>query len=129
MLLATRTSARGLATVNVVTFVVNTVVTGVSQTGLFGKDMSDVSDAYPTMVTPKSWAFNIWILIFLFEAVFTLALFRERGRNSIYVRRITGWSRFASPFLETTKGGISALCVCGVLTTTTTTEGASKPNM
>lgn len=91
MLLATRASARGLATLNVVTFVVNAVVTGVSQTGLFGKDMSDVSDAYPTMVTPKSWAFNIWILIFLFEALFTLALFRERGRNSIYVRRITGW--------------------------------------
>jgi translocator protein len=63
--------------VNLVAFAANVVITyGVGVGGLFGlKPNTDVSDAYPTLVTPSGYAFAIWGLIFLFQGIWVLQQF------------------------------------------------------
>jgi benzodiazapine receptor len=61
---------------NTLAFFVNTVVTygiGASKSSLvssFGlKPNKDISEMYPTLVTPAGWAFAIWGIIFLLEGL------------------------------------------------------------
>merc|ERR1712199_122173 len=47
-----------------VAYVLFIAVNVVSQTGMFGLPTNaDISDAYPTPITPEGWTFSIWGLI------------------------------------------------------------------
>lgn len=84
-------SGGALAVINLAAFAVNTFVTFVSNTGLWGKTNKEVSEAYPTLVTPQGWAFSIWGLIFLIEGIFTAVQCWPSQRSANYLRKITPW--------------------------------------
>ena len=46
-----------------------------TQKGMFGKTNSEVSEKYDTLITPISWAFSIWGIIFIGEAVGLITIF------------------------------------------------------
>ena len=62
-----------LQIVVLVAYVVNLVVTYLSNTGLYGCTNKAVSDEYYTVITPPGWAFAIWGLIFMWEGVACVA--------------------------------------------------------
>lgn len=60
---------------NVVAYAANVVLTyGIGNLGWLGtQSTGDLSDRYQTIVSPASWAFSIWGLIFLFQGIFAVA--------------------------------------------------------
>mmetsp|Transcript_77964 Transcript_77964/g.226181 ORF Transcript_77964/g.226181 Transcript_77964/m.226181 type:complete len:441 (+) Transcript_77964:85-1407(+) len=74
-----------------IAYVLNLGITYVSITGVFGETNSDLSSKYQTLVTPASWAFSIWGLIFTGEATAIFALMLPRYRASLTVRVSVPW--------------------------------------
>lgn len=68
----TSTKINLLNIINVAAYVFNTTFTyGVGNAGWFGGSTnSDLSLKYQTIVTPSSWAFSIWAVIFVFQAIY-----------------------------------------------------------
>lgn len=52
-----------------------------------GESIGDVSSRFQTIVSPASWAFSIWGLIFLLEGIFVVAQFLPRYRSDILVQK------------------------------------------
>jgi len=57
---------------------------------LFGVTSGQVSDAYPSLLTPPGWAFAIWSLIYTALLVFALYQVRPGQSSRPYLARI-GW--------------------------------------
>lgn len=77
--------------VNLVAYVANLVVTALAGFGVFGRTNVELSRKYPTLITPAGWAFSIWGLIFLWEAVFTGAQLLPRFRGAEVVVATAPW--------------------------------------
>ena len=61
-----------MAILNVLLFAGQITVNALAATGvLFGKSVGDVSRGNETRITPASYAFSIWSLIYLLQAVST----------------------------------------------------------
>jgi hypothetical protein len=68
------------------------VVAFFSQRGAFGPDNGTLSDRYPTLLVASGYAFSIWGLIFLWDAVYgAWQLFSQQGAHPSLqrVRRLT----------------------------------------
>merc|ERR1719313_124544 len=76
---------------NLGAYVLNTIVTYVSLTGIFGKTNTELSAKYETLVTPSGWAFSIWGPIFIREGIFVVAQLFPRFRKSEVVHRMSPW--------------------------------------
>eukprot|EP00903_Cladosiphon_okamuranus_P005608 g5579.t1 len=76
---------------NVLAYVVNAVFVAASNFGGFGSTNAEVSDDNPTFITPASWAFTIWGVIFLFELIFVVWGAFEANRNSRIVQEGVNW--------------------------------------
>jgi benzodiazapine receptor len=76
--------------VNVVAFVVTIAVNGLagSTTLLGGVTSADVSDMYPTLVTPAGFTFAIWGIIYTLLAVFTVYQLLPRNRDKPFLQQI-----------------------------------------
>ena len=76
--------------VNVVAFVVTVIVNGLagSTTVLGGVTSADVSDMYPTLVTPAGFTFAIWGIIYTLLALFTIYQLLPRNRDKPFLRQI-----------------------------------------
>mmetsp|Transcript_105233 Transcript_105233/g.181873 ORF Transcript_105233/g.181873 Transcript_105233/m.181873 type:complete len:320 (-) Transcript_105233:311-1270(-) len=77
--------------VNVGAYVVNTIVTYTSLTGIFGATNSELSRKYQTLVTPAGWAFSIWGPIFIWEGIFVVAQLFPRFRSTKVVSLMSPW--------------------------------------
>jgi len=73
---------------NILAFVANAVVAYGVGVGGWGGGLTNaqVSALYPTLLTPASWAFGIWGLIFLCQFVFCLVQFMESFRQTPLVK-------------------------------------------
>ena len=83
---------------NLLFFVANLVVTfviGTTNITLFGKENQtnqQVSETYPTLITPIGWAFSIWGLIFLLEGIWSIyQLFPSVRENDIIRKGVSWW--------------------------------------
>merc|ERR1719389_1282512 len=74
---------------NLAAYVLNTVVTYSSLTGIFGSTNTELSNKYQTLVTPAGWAFSIWGPIFIWEGIFVVAQLFPRFRQSEVVLKIS----------------------------------------
>jgi len=76
--------------VNVVAFVVTIAVNGLagSTTSLGGVTSADVSDMYPTLVTPAGFTFAIWGIIYTLLALFTIYQLLPRNRDKPFLSQI-----------------------------------------
>jgi hypothetical protein len=63
-------------------YIVNLVLTYLSNTGAYGSTNAQVSDKYQTMITPPGYAFSIWALIFVWEGVSCVAQCLPRYRDN-----------------------------------------------
>jgi hypothetical protein len=77
---------------NLVGFVTVVAVNSiVAATGLIGgKTTAQVSDAYPTLVTPAGYVFSIWSVIYVLLGVFAIAQALPRDYARVYREKI-GW--------------------------------------
>ena len=73
---------------NVAAYILNIIFTyGVGTLGVLGTpDNKELSDKYQTIVTPKSNAFLIWIVIFMFQLVFTIVQLLPKFRATPMVQ-------------------------------------------
>lgn len=74
--------------INTVTFLLVLVINYLSNTGILGtKSVGEISNQYPTAITPAGYAFSIWGLIYLLLTLFTSYQWylwkKQIGRNLI----------------------------------------------
>ncbi|CAM9418985.1 unnamed protein product [Sphacelaria rigidula] len=77
--------------VNIVAFLINAVIVGLSTLGVWGETNATVSDDNPTLVTPASYAFSIWGVIFLSELIFVIWQALSRNRDSDIITKGIGF--------------------------------------
>jgi hypothetical protein len=76
--------------VNIVAFIVTVVVNGLagSTTVLGGVTSADVSDMYPTLITPAGFTFAIWGVIYTLLALFVVYHALPRNRDKPFLSKI-----------------------------------------
>jgi benzodiazapine receptor len=76
--------------INVVAYVVTIAVNGLagSTTLLGGVTSADVSDSYPTLVTPAGFTFAVWGVIYMLLLVFTVYQFLPRNRDKPFLSQV-----------------------------------------
>jgi hypothetical protein len=77
--------------VNLVAYLINAIVTGLQNTGIWGAKNTELSRKYQTLITPMGAAFSIWGFIFLWEGIFTVAQFLPGLRNSKVTQAVSPW--------------------------------------
>jgi benzodiazapine receptor len=86
---------------NIIAFVLTVLVNGLagSTTLIGGKSTADISDMYPTLITPAGYVFSIWGVIYILLGIFVVfqALPSEKGKG--YQNRI-GWLFVLSSLLN-----------------------------
>jgi len=101
MILMTAKSFALLKWLNVVAFVAVVFVNGLagSTTLIGGKTIAQISDAYPTLITPAGYVFSIWGVIYLLLGIFVVfqALPSEKTRE---FREKVGWLFILSSILN-----------------------------
>ena len=77
-------------TVNIVAFIVTLVVNGLagSTTLLGGVTSADVSDMYPTLITPAGFTFAIWGVIYALLLLFVVYQALPRNRDKPFLSKI-----------------------------------------
>jgi len=77
--------------INVVVFVVIVAVNALagSTTLLNGRTSADISDLYPTLITPAGYTFSIWGLIYTLLLVFTIYQVLPRSREKPFLRQVS----------------------------------------
>jgi len=80
-----------LQALNAVFFVATVAVNGLagSTTLLGGKSSADVSDLYPTLITPAGFTFSIWGIIYTLLLVFAVYQALPRNRNQSFLQQIS----------------------------------------
>jgi hypothetical protein len=76
---------------NLVMYVVNTIVTYTSLAGIFGATNTELSKKYQTLVTPSGWAFSIWGPIFIWEGIFVIVQLLPSFRQKNLVSLVSPW--------------------------------------
>jgi MFS family permease len=79
-----------LQAINIVAYVVTVVVNGLagSTTVLGGVTSADVSDMYPTLVTPAGFTFAIWGIIYALLTLFVIYQALPRNKNKEFLQKI-----------------------------------------
>ena len=68
------------------------VVAYFNQRGAFGPDNGQISNQYPTLLVAAGFAFAIWGLIFLLDAVFGVWQLRAKARSNAALARVRPWA-------------------------------------
>ncbi|MDH5779001.1 MAG: tryptophan-rich sensory protein [Candidatus Bathyarchaeota archaeon] len=76
---------------NIVVFVVTVAVNGLAggTTLLNGKTSGEISDLYPTLITPAGFTFSIWSLIYTLLLVFVVFQALPRNRDQAFIRQVS----------------------------------------
>jgi len=71
---------------NLVGYIINTLVT-FSASFIFGfPDNAALSEKYQTLVTPTGWTFAIWGIIFLFQGIFAIVQMLSKYRSNTVIQ-------------------------------------------
>lgn len=78
-----------LQVANILAFVATVVVNGLANTQVLnGKTTAEVSDAYPTLITPAGYVFSIWGVIYTLLLVFMVFQALPQQRDKPFLRQI-----------------------------------------
>lgn len=78
-----------LQVANILAFVATVVVNGLANTQVLnGKTTAEVSDAYPTLITPAGYVFSIWGVIYTLLLVFVVFQALPQQRDKPFLRQI-----------------------------------------
>jgi hypothetical protein len=65
------------------------LINSLSNTSLFGnKNVGEVSDLYPTLITPAGYVFSIWGVIYTLLIIFTIYQLLPKQKNYSFIDRI-----------------------------------------
>lgn len=80
-----------LVVINIVAYIVTLAVNGLagSTTILGGVTSADVSDMYPTLITPAGFTFAIWGVIYTLLLIFTIYQAMPKNRNKPFLNQIS----------------------------------------
>lgn len=75
---------------NILTFALTVLVNGLANTGaLNGKTTGEISDLYPTLITPAGYVFSIWGVIYTLLLVFVVFQALPRQREKPFLQEIS----------------------------------------
>jgi len=85
---------------NIVAFIVTVAVNALagSTTLLGGKTSGDISDLYPTLITPAGYTFSIWGLIYTLLLIFIVYQTLPRNREQPFLRQVGPFFALSSIF-------------------------------
>jgi benzodiazapine receptor len=80
-----------LVIINIVAYIVTLAVNGLagSTTILGGVTSADISDMYPTLITPAGFTFAIWGVIYTLLLIFTIYQAMPKNRNKPFLNQIS----------------------------------------
>jgi benzodiazapine receptor len=92
-----------LKAANILAFILTVLVNGLagSTTLIGGKTTADISDLYPTLLTPAGYVFAIWGIIYILLGAFVIYQARRSQKEAVYQKRIS-WLFVASSLLNIT---------------------------
>lgn len=77
---------------NLIAFLAMIVINALANTTLLGgKTTGEISDMYPTYITPAGYAFSIWSVIYILLAGFIYYQFRKNNESRDSVRTVGIW--------------------------------------
>jgi hypothetical protein len=86
--------------INIVAYVVTLIVNGLagSTTVLGGVTSADVSDMYPTLVTPAGFTFAIWSVIYTLLALFVIYQALPKNKDKPFLAQVSWFFGLSSVF-------------------------------
>ncbi len=89
-----------LQAINIVAYIVTVAVNGLagSTTLLGGVTSADVSDKYPTLVTPAGFTFAIWGIIYILLALFVIYQALPKNRDKPFLGQVSIFFALSSVF-------------------------------
>jgi translocator protein len=88
--MSSSTKAVTLQIGNVIAFVLTLVVNGLANTTLIGgRTTADISNLYPTLITPAGYVFAIWGIIYALLFIFIVYHALPGQRNSAFLQKVS----------------------------------------
>jgi hypothetical protein len=76
---------------NIAAFIVTVIINGLANTTIIGgKNTAEISDMYPTLITPVGYTFSIWGIIYLLLAIFLVYQALPSQREKTFQKQISG---------------------------------------
>jgi benzodiazapine receptor len=84
---------------NIIAFIITLIVNGLSNTTLIGgRTTAEVSNSYPTLITPAGYVFAIWGIIYVLLVVFLVYQALPRQKDKPFQKQINGLFILVSVF-------------------------------
>jgi hypothetical protein len=84
---------------NIIAFIITLVVNGLSNTTLIGgRTTAEVSNSYPTLITPAGYVFAIWGVIYILLGVFLVYQALPSQKESPFQKQVNGLFILVSVF-------------------------------
>jgi hypothetical protein len=84
---------------NIIAFIITLIVNGLSNTKLIGgRTTAEVSNSYPTLITPAGYVFAIWGIIYVLLAVFLVYQALPNQKDKPFQKQISGLFILSSIF-------------------------------
>ncbi|MCW4010654.1 MAG: tryptophan-rich sensory protein [Candidatus Bathyarchaeota archaeon] len=97
--MSTLKTAVALELGNILAFTATLVVNGLASAAVIGgKTTAEISDQYPTLITPAGYVFSIWGIIYTLLAVFVVYQALPRQREKAFQTQISGLFILSSLF-------------------------------
>lgn len=76
---------------NIAAFIVTLIVNGLSNTTLIGgKTTAEISNSYPTLITPAGYVFSIWGIIYVLLGIYLVYQALPSQKNAPFQKQING---------------------------------------
>ncbi len=76
---------------NIAAFIITLIVNGLSNTTLIGgKTTAEISNSYPTLITPAGYVFSIWGIIYVLLGIYLVYQALPSQKNSPFQKQING---------------------------------------
>lgn len=78
-----------LPAANILAFLLTVLINGsAASVGLNGKTTGQISDMYPTLITPANYVFSIWSIIYILLLIFVVYQALPKQREKPFIRKI-----------------------------------------
>ncbi len=75
---------------NIAAFIITLIINGLSNTTLIGgRTTAEVSDSYPTLITPAGYVFAIWGIIYVLLAIFLVYQVLPKNKDKPFHKQIS----------------------------------------
>jgi tryptophan-rich sensory protein len=101
---------------NIAAFIITLIINGLSNTTLIGgRTTAEVSNSYPTLITPAGYVFSIWGIIYVLLGIYLVYQVLPSQKNATFQKQINGLFILTNVFnvFGLSFGDCSATISCG----------------